>query len=108
MTASSLSEMLERQRPGREHRHVEAQRSGYLDGELSETDHRVVHDHVAVCRACRQELDEIRRLVQTLASLRAKGRRDRRTGCEPRAVPALRIHRIRAFRSQRLHAPSPH
>lgn len=76
MTVSNFSEMVQRQRSKREHRYVEARLSAHLDGELNESDDRLVRDHLRACQECREELQEIERTVRELRRLRGMGRRD--------------------------------
>jgi len=41
--------------------------SPYLDGELSAPEHRAVAEHIETCRACAQEVAELRRIGRTIA-----------------------------------------
>ena len=54
----------------REHRFAQARMSEYLDDELSEPEHRRVHDHVSICPKCRRLLEELRRTVAALGRVR--------------------------------------
>jgi LysM repeat protein len=51
------------------HRRTRRQLSPYLDGVLSVQESRRLEAHLAQCRACRDELAELRATVQTLAEL---------------------------------------
>ncbi len=55
-------------------RHATLERlSSYLDGELPEPQSRQVAEHVADCRACRERLAGLRRVVERLAALESAG-----------------------------------
>lgn len=48
---------------------VRDQLSAYLDGELAENERREVHAHLDGCAACREELAELRSMIDTLRAL---------------------------------------
>ncbi len=43
--------------------------SAYLDGEVTEKERHLVEEHLDSCKSCRQELEELRRIVGLVASL---------------------------------------
>lgn len=43
--------------------------SAYLDGEVTEKERHLLEEHLASCKSCRQELEELRRIVGLVASL---------------------------------------
>ena len=73
------------------HRRTRRQLSPYLDGMLSARESRRLEGHLAQCRACRDELAELRVTVQALAELPlAEARRSFALAAAPRQVGALR------------------
>jgi len=73
------------------HRRTRRQLSSFLDGMLSPRESRRLEAHLAQCRACRDELAELRATVQALAGLPlVEAPRSFALAAAPRRVEALR------------------
>ena len=64
---------------------VNQQFSGYLDGVLSESERRIVHEHLKFCDLCTNELDEFCKTLSLLAEFREE--------CLPGAIQNYRLPR---------------
>ena len=51
------------------HRRVARLLSGYIDGQVSPAERRVIEDHLRTCDACSRDLDELRRTASLLGGL---------------------------------------
>lgn len=83
---------------GDPHRHVREDLGAYALGQLSGDRWRVVHEHIAVCAACRAELDEIAPVAGLLGRTRDRLHPDDLAGEQPPAppLPDELIARVRA------------
>ena len=73
------------------HRRTRRQLSPYVDGKLSAQESRRLEEHLAQCRACRDELEELRATVQAMAELPlVEAPRSFALTAAPRRVEALR------------------
>lgn len=72
-----MTSKLNPMRRHREHcRHVRAQMSDYIDGELDPTTARTVDRHTRLCPNCRRMLANLGRTVAGLGALRSLDERD--------------------------------